>query len=159
MAPAGVEPAHADSKSAALSTELRGRFCQSSGVETETAARRWVDGWSRAWPAADADAVAALYADDARFRSQPFREPQDPHAYAEWAFSEQDEAECRFAEPIVVGDRAIVEYWAVLRFQGEDETIAGVAVIRFRPDGLVAEQHDYWNTQAGRIEPPEGWGR
>jgi hypothetical protein len=31
--------------------------------------------------------------------------------------------------------------------------------IRFRPDGLVAEQHDYWNAQEGRIEPPEDWGR
>ena len=56
------------------------------------------------------------------------------------------------------GDRAVVEYWAVVRVRGEDETIAGIAVIRFQPDGLVAEQHDYWNTQAGRIGPPPGWG-
>jgi ketosteroid isomerase-like protein len=153
MAPGGVEPPHADSKSAALSTELRGRFGQSSGVETEAAARRWIEGWSRAWPAADADAVADLYADDAVFRSQPFRELQAPRAYAEWAFAEQDEAECWFGEPIISGDRAIVEYWAVVRFRGADETIAGIAVIRFRSDGLVAEQHDYWNAQEGRVEP------
>jgi ketosteroid isomerase-like protein len=128
-------------------------------VETEAAARRWIDGWSRAWPAADADAVAELYADDVVFRSQPFREPQAPRAYAEWTFSEQDEAECWFGEPIVAGDRAIVEYWGIVRFRGRDETIAGVALIRFRPDGLVAEQHDYWNAQDGRLEPREGWGR
>jgi ketosteroid isomerase-like protein len=134
-------------------------FRQSSGVETEAAARRWVEGWSQAWPAADADAVAALYADDARFRSQPFRELQGPRDYAEWAFSEQDEAECWFGEPIVAGDCAIVEYWAIVRYEGEDETIAGVALIRFGPDGLVAEQHDYWNMQPGRFEPTEGWGR
>ena len=127
-------------------------------METGAAARRWVEGWSRAWPAADADAVAALYADDARFRSEPFRELQSPRAYAEWAFSEQDEAECWFGAPIVDGDRAVVEYWAVVRFQGRDETIAGIAVIRFRPDGLVAEQHDYWNSHEGRVEPPEGFG-
>jgi ketosteroid isomerase-like protein len=129
-------------------------FDQSSAVETDAAARAWIEGWSRAWPAADADAVAALYAEDASFRSQPFREPQDPRAYAEWAFSQQDEAECWFGEPIVTGNRAIVEYWAVVRYQGKDETIAGIAVIRFRPDGLVAEQHDYWNAQEGRVEPP-----
>ena len=46
----------------------------------------------------------------------------------------------------------------MVRWQGGDETIAGIAVIRFRPDGLVAEQHDYWNAQAGRVEPPPGWG-
>src|SRR5215207_8082003 len=128
MAPGGVEPAHADSKSAALSTELRGRFSQSSGVETEAAARAWIAGWWHAWPAADVDAVASLYADDAAFRSQPFRDLQDPRAYAEWAFSEQDEAECWFGEPVVSGDRAFVEYWAVVRYRGSDETIAGIAV-------------------------------
>ncbi|HZB36277.1 MAG TPA: nuclear transport factor 2 family protein [Gaiellaceae bacterium] len=128
-------------------------------METEAAARAWIAGWWHAWPAADVDAVASLYADDAAFRSQPFRDLQSPRAYAEWAFSEQDEAECWFGEPVVSGDRAFVEYWAVVRYRGSDETIAGIAVIRFRPDGLVAEQHDYWNAQDGRIEPPLGWCR
>jgi ketosteroid isomerase-like protein len=127
-------------------------------METEAAARRWIDGWARAWPAADADTVAALYAPGAQFRSEPFRDLQDPRAYAAWAFSEQDEAECWFGEPIVAGDRAIVEYWAVVRYRGKDETIAGVALIRFGPDGLVAEQHDYWSSHDGRREPPDGWG-
>ncbi|MGH3081772.1 MAG: nuclear transport factor 2 family protein [Gaiellaceae bacterium] len=128
-------------------------------METSEAARRWVEGWSQAWPAADTDAVADLYAEDARFRSQPFRELQSPRAYAEWAFSEQDGAECWFGPPLVVGDRAVVEYWGIVRFQGRDETIAGVALIRFGPDGRVIEQHDYWNAQKGRVEPPEAWDR
>ena len=127
-------------------------------METREAARRWVEGWSNAWPAADADAVAELYAEGARFRSQPFRDLQSPRAYAEWAFSEQDEAECWFGEPIVAGDRAVVEYWGIVRYQGRDETIAGVSLLRFGPDGRVIEQHDYWNSQEGRVEPPEGWG-
>src|SRR5215211_2860800 len=105
-------------------------FGQSSAVETRQAVRRWAEGWSRAWPSADAEAVAALYAEDAQFRSEPFRDLQTPREYAEWAFSEQDEAECWFGE-----------------------TIAGIAVIGFRPDGLVAEQHDYWNAHDGRVEP------
>ena len=128
-------------------------------METREAARRWAEGWSRAWPAADADAVAALYADDAAFRSEPFRDLQTPRAYAEWAFSEQDEAECWFGEPIVEGDRAVVEYWAVVRFEGRDQTIAGIALLRFRPDGYVAEQHDYWNAHDGRVEPRRDFGR
>ena len=128
-------------------------------MDTRTAVGRWIETWSRAWPAKDADAVASLYADDARFRSQPFRELQHPRAYAEWAFSEQDEAECWFGTPFVAGDRAVVEYWGIVRFRGEAETIAGIAVIRFGPDGLVREQHDYWNAQEGRHERPPGWGR
>jgi hypothetical protein len=128
-------------------------------METEAAAHAWIEGWAKAWPAADAGMVATLYAEDASFRSEPFRELQDPRAYAEWAFSEQDEAECWYGEPIIAGDRAVVEYWGIVRHRGEDETIAGVAVIRFGPDGLVREQHDYWNAHEGRREPPEGWGR
>ena len=128
-------------------------------METEAAARAWIAAWSRAWPAADADLVASLYAEDASFRSEPFRELQDPRAYAEWAFSEQDEAECWFGEPILAGERALVEYWGVVRYRGQDETIAGIAVLRFGPGGLVREQHDYWNAYEGRREPPEGWGR
>ena len=128
-------------------------------METEAAARAWIDGWSKAWPAADADAVAALYAEGASFRSQPFRELQDPRAYAEWTFAEQDEAECWFGEPLVEADRAVVEYWAIVRYRGKEETIAGIAVIRFGDDGLAVEQHDYWNAHEGRRLPPESWGR
>jgi hypothetical protein len=127
-------------------------------VETEAAARRWIETWAHAWPAKDSDAIAALYASDAAFRSQPFRDLQTPRAYAEWTFSEQDEAECWFGKPVIQGDRAAIEYWGIVRFQGRNETIAGIAVVRFRPDGLVAEQHDYWNAQDGRVEPPSGWG-
>ena len=159
MAPDGVEPSHADSKSAALSTELRGRFGQSSARWTPNpqpgAGARRGSGRGRS---KDAGAIAALYAPGARFRSQPFRDLQEPRAYAEWAFSEQDEAEVWFGEPIVNGDRATCEYWGVVSFQGRDETIAGVAVIRFDADGLVSDQRDYWNAEEGRREPPEGWG-
>jgi hypothetical protein len=79
--------------------------------------------------------------------------------YAEWSFSEQDEAECWFGEPVWEGDRAAVEYWAVVSFQGRDETIVGTSMLRFGPDGLVTEQRDCWNAQEARHEPPEGWGR
>jgi SnoaL-like domain len=127
-------------------------------MDAVSAARRWRETWLRAWPAKDADAIAALYADGARFRSEPFRELEDPRDYAEWAFSEQDEGECWFAEPIVSVDGATCEYWGVVTFEGRTETIAGIAVIRFGEDGLVVDQRDYWNAHEGRLEPPPGWG-
>jgi ketosteroid isomerase-like protein len=127
-------------------------------VEAEAAARAWIDAWTRAWRAGDPAPLAAVYADDVRFRSEPFRELQEPRAYAEWAFSEQDEAECWFGEPIVQGDRAAVEYWGIVRYRGNDETIVGTAVLRFGADGRVVAQRDTWNAKPGRFEPPEGWG-
>jgi hypothetical protein len=127
-------------------------------VETAAAVRRWIETWAYAWPAKDADAIAALYAADAAFRSQPFRDLQSPRAYVDWAFSEQDEAECWFGEPVVEGHRAAIEYWGIVRFEGRDETIAGIAFVTFGPDGLVAAQRDCWNSRGGRVEPPPDWG-
>ncbi len=128
-------------------------------MDAESAARRWRETWLRSWTAKDVDGIAALYAHGARFRSNPFRDLQSPRAYVEWTFTEQDEAEVWFGEPIVSGDRAVCEYWGVVTYEGRAETIAGVSLIQFDGDGLVVDQRDYWNAAEGRREPPEGWGR
>jgi hypothetical protein len=128
-------------------------------VDAREAARRWIDAWARAWPAGDPAPLEGVYAEDASFRSEPFRELQAPREYAEWTFAEQDAAECWFGEPVVEGDRAAVEYWGIVSFEGRDETIVGVAMVRFGPDGKVVEQRDCWNARQGRHEPPPGWGR
>jgi ketosteroid isomerase-like protein len=127
-------------------------------MDTEAAARGWVEGWTRGWTGPDAALIAALYAADAVFVSQPFRAPADPRAYAEWAFTEEDEVECRFGDPRVSGDTAVVEYWAWIRFEGREQTLGGVALLRFDGDGKVTEQRDYWAMEDGRIDPPAGWG-
>jgi len=133
-------------------------------METVDAARRWRDTWLRAWPAQDVDALRSLYAEHIVLRSHPFREPRvgpdDAAGYASWAFeSEEAPAECRFAEPVVDGGRATCEYWAFVRANGRDQTIAGVSVIRFDDEGLVASQRDYWAVEDGRRDPPDEWGR
>ncbi|HJS26128.1 MAG TPA: nuclear transport factor 2 family protein [Actinomycetota bacterium] len=129
-------------------------------AEVLAAARRWAEVWQTAWRTHDPELVRPLYADDAVFRSQPFRDPQDPATYAAWAFQDEAEARVWFAEPRVAGgDRAAVEYWGVsIPQHGAVETIAGVALIRFAPDGRVVEQRDYWNSADGTVEPYEGWG-
>ena len=60
---------------------------------------------------------------------------------------------------MVDGDRATCEYWAFVRANGRDQTIAGVSVTRFDDEGLVAFQRDYWAVEDGRKEPPDEWGR
>jgi ketosteroid isomerase-like protein len=131
----------------------------SGAADTETAARRWAETWALAWPAADVDAVAALYADDAIFYSHPFRDRQHPRAYVEWAFADQADAECRFGEPLVAGDCAAVDWWAVMTSKdGSEESIAGASLIRFGPDGLVVEQRDVWAVEPGRRDLRD-WAR
>lgn len=124
-----------------------------------SAARSWVATWADAWPAADVDAIASLYAPDAVFHSHPFREQQGPRAYVEWAFADQSAAECRFGEPIVAGDRAAVDWWgAITAPDGSIETVAGTSLLHFDADGFVIEQRDAWASEPGRVELPH-WPR
>jgi ketosteroid isomerase-like protein len=128
-------------------------------VTTAEAARRWAEIWAAAWPAADIDAVSALYADDAVFYSHPFRDRQAPRDYVVWAFADQADAECRFGEPVVEGDRAAVDWWAVMTLEdGSEESIAGASFLRFDAEGLVVEQRDVWALQPGRRELQD-WAR
>ena len=53
------------------------------------------------------------------------------------------------------GDRAAVDWWAVISLQdGGEQTVAGTSLLRFRADGLVVEQRDAWAEQSGRRELP-----
>ena len=123
-------------------------------MDTAAAARAWVQGWTAGWENADAERIGSLYAEDAVFRSHPFREPErSARDYALRAFADEELVECRFGEPIVDGDRAAVEYWAVLSADGDEETLAGIAVLRFGEDGRVVEQRDYWSMEPGRRPP------
>ncbi len=124
-------------------------------MDATAAARRWLDVWERAWPDADPDAIAALYAEQAVFYSHPFRTAQAPAEYVAWAFREQEAAECRFGEPVAAGNRAAVDWWAVITDRdGSQQTIAGTSLLRFRDDGLVVEQRDVWADEPGRRELP-----
>jgi ketosteroid isomerase-like protein len=128
-------------------------------VDARAAARAWVEAWERAWPVGDVEALAPVYADEALFYSQPFRDHQAPREYATWAFGEQASAECRFGRPIAAGDRAAVDWWAVMTApDGSEETIAGTSLLRFRDDGRVVEQRDVWALEPGRRDLPH-WAR
>jgi hypothetical protein len=73
--------------------------------------------------------------------------------YVRWAYADQQAVECAFGKPIVDGDRAAVEWWAVITARdGSEETVAGTSVIRFGPDGRVVEDCAYWASEAGRHE-------
>ena len=131
-------------------------------VDTHDAARRWVAGYGAAWKARDPDAVARLYAEDAIYRSHPFRDPLHGTGgvleYARWAFSSEEDVDFWFGEPVADGDRASIEYWAViLQRDGAISTLAGTVILRFGGDGRVAEHRDYWVLQDGRHAPYDGW--
>jgi hypothetical protein len=60
-------------------------------------------------------------------------------------FDEEESAECEFGKPIVDGDQAAVHWTAHTRLvDGGTEDLAGVALLRFDPGGLVIEHRDFW---------------
>ena len=119
------------------------------------AARAWVEAWELCWRTHDVKPIVARYAEGAVFRSHPFREAEEPQAYVERVLAEEDaEPEVWFGEPIVDDGRAAVEYWAILRVEGKEQTLAGTTLLRFDADGLVVEHRDYWALEPGRRGRP-----
>lgn len=129
-------------------------------MDTHAAARRWARTWSEAWPAKDADAIAALQAEDGDHWASPFRIYRGRAGLREYVAECFDEetrpARVWFAAPVVDGATAAVEYWAVTWPGGEPLTICGCTLLRFGADGLVTEARDYSHGRPGELLPPPG---
>jgi hypothetical protein len=126
-------------------------------MDVEVAARRWAEVLRAAWPAGEVGAFAALYADTARFR-QPFRDPEPAAEHMRKALSlGAPRPEVWVGEPLVGGDCAAVEWWAVIVIDGEPRAFAATAWLRFDADGRVTEEHDYVQASPERTEPWPGW--
>ncbi len=130
-------------------------------MDSETAARRWADTWSRGWPQRDVEAIAALYADTAVYRSPAFRPSYMGLAgvrrYLNENLPAEENIECRFGQPIVSGDRAAVEWWGSWTEDGQELTFAGVTVLRFDEQGQVVDHRDYDNHVERREQPYADW--
>ena len=114
-------------------------------MDTREAAERWRRTLARGWHSHDAAAILELYAEEAFFRSHPFRDPQPPPDYIGPTLAAEAWTDCEFGKPVVDGDRAAVEWSAEVRLKdGSAEKLAGVSLLRFDADGLVVEQRDFW---------------
>jgi hypothetical protein len=131
-------------------------------LDAAAAARAWAEAWRRGWLEHDVEPIAERYVEHHVFCSHPFREPHagGVRGYALEAFADEEgPPEVWFGTPIAEGDRAAVEWWAVVTYEGKETTLAGTSILRFAEDGRVASQQDYWTEQEGRRLPPDGWGR
>jgi uncharacterized protein (TIGR02246 family) len=140
-----------------------GRLPSRTGGRAVEHARRWAEGYGWAWRAGDAEAAASLYAPDAHYRSEAFR---DPHvgrdgvlAYTRLAYGTETDQDPHFGTPFASGASAAVEWWATMLEEGQPATLIGTSMLTFTPDGLVAIGRDYWFLEPGTHPPFEGWGR
>ena len=128
-------------------------------METRAAAERWARTWAEGWAAQDVEAIAALQAEGGDHYAslfRPYRGRDGMRDYLVECFGEETgPAETWFAEPVVDGGTAAVEYWAVITTATGPQTLSGCTVVRFDEHGLVAEAHDYSHAKDGRHEPPD----
>lgn len=139
-----------------------GEVGMSTGPDSSIPARRWADGYERAWRTADADAAAAMYGEDVVYRSHPFRDPHRGRegvlVYTRENFGVETGQDPRFGRPVASGMSAAVEYWVPMVEEGKEATLMGCALLRFVDDGLVGESREYWFMEPGLHQPYEGWG-
>ena len=124
---------------------------------------QWIDGYRAAWEGRDADAAAALFTEDASYRTAPYSEPElgreGVRAYWASVTATQQEVKLLTGTAVVEGDRAAVEWWVTMLNGGAEVTLAGEFLLRFDENGLCRELREYWHFGEGRLTPPEGWGR
>ena len=122
----------------------------------------WLEAYRVAWERADADAVAALFDEDATYRSNIFEEPyvgrEGVHAYWTEVTRTQEDVRVRIGRPFADGDRVAAEFWTTMRAEGDEVTLPGCLLLRFGAHGLCRSLREYWHYQPGTIQPPPGWG-
>jgi hypothetical protein len=122
----------------------------------------WIEGYRRAWVERDPQAAAALFTEDASYRSSPFLDAnlgqEGVVAYWSGATSTQADVEVEMGEPLVDGNHAAVEWWTRMRADGDEITLVGCLLLRFAPDGRCEDLREYWNYESGRLPPHDGWG-
>jgi predicted SnoaL-like aldol condensation-catalyzing enzyme len=122
---------------------------------------RWVGAYRKAWEERDPAAAAALFTDDAAYRSMIFEEPhhgrQGVADYWATVTEQQDEVRVRMGRPFADGDRVAVEFWTTMLSSGDPVTLAGCMLLDF--DGALCRRlREYYDFTPGTSEPPAGWG-
>jgi ketosteroid isomerase-like protein len=123
----------------------------------------WLERYRRAWEERDADAAAALFTEDAVYRSSPFREPHVGTAgirdYWTGATSRQSDIRVLIGTPIVEGNRVAAEWWTTyVDAEAGERTLSGILFLRFGADGRCEELRETWHREDGTHPPHEGWG-
>jgi uncharacterized protein (TIGR02246 family) len=93
----------------------------------------WAERYARAWEAADAEAAAALFTEDATYRADPFGDPyqgrEGVRRYWRQVAATQANVEVAIGRTMAVGSRAVVEWWTQMDADGTPVTLPGALLL------------------------------
>ena len=106
----------------------------------------WVERYVRAWESNDPAEIGALFTDDARYFTEPFREPWvGREAIVAGWLGVRDEPGSwtfRWEPPAVAGDTAYVRGWTA--YADPPREYSNLWVIRLEGDGCAREFTEWW---------------
>jgi hypothetical protein len=122
----------------------------------------WAEAYRQAWEDADTPAAVALFAEDSSYRSNIFEEPylgrRGVEEYWSTVTATQSDVRVWMGQPVIEGDRVIVEFWTRMLGGGEPLTLVGNLLMRFDDDSLCSDLREYWQLVPELRDPWPGWG-
>src|SRR5262245_34238311 len=112
---------------------------------TKEQVQAWVDAYVEAWRSYDADAIGALFGEDATYAYHPYDEPLRGRAAIVESWREEPDEEgsweAAYAPLLVDGDRAAVT--GETRYS-DSETFSNLFLLRFDDNGRCSEFVEYF---------------
>lgn len=107
---------------------------------TEAAARRWVEGYEKAWASNDEGDIRALFREDAEYRTEPWSQPWSgaDAIVAGWLEARDEPGDYTFE-------------WDVIGVDGDRTFVQGRTV--YRADETGADERDYSNLWVIDLDP------
>jgi len=118
-----------------------------------TAFRSWLDAYGKAWESRNAEAAAALYADDGTYQVTPFLEPMRGRKaiFEYWSEVARTEENVRFGYEILVSNAEInIARWSasfVIVPQGLQTRLDGIFLISMDEQGRCKSLREWWHKQ------------
>lgn len=123
----------------------------------------WIEGYRVAWETRDSAAAAALFTEDATYRSNIVEEPHRGRTgvagYWDSVTEGQSGVRVRMGRPFVEGFRVAVEFWTNMKVAEDDVTLPGCLLLDFNDGWLCTRLREYWHYMPGTFEPPPEWGQ
>jgi hypothetical protein len=115
--------------------------------------RSWLDAYGKAWESRNAEAAAALYAEDGTYQVTPFLEPMRGRKaiFEYWSEVARTEENVRFGYEMLVANSGlnIARWWAsfVIVPQGLQTKLDGIFLISLDEEGRCKSLREWWHKE------------